>query len=131
MFSVDRKIPTLRSTVPVGNSTSLVCHWNSGHPGWDFPVLTEHQWWILFIHQQLCVQFQKKNPSCSSFEKFVPSLNCYERNNLLPLRHLLEACFYGYHHTMNRLHANIFLSICHKNFENQLRNKYFVSKNNF
>ena len=49
VFSVNRKIPTLRSTVLVGNSTSLVSHWNGGPSGWDFPVPTEHQWWILFV----------------------------------------------------------------------------------
>ena len=43
MFSVHWKIPTRESTVPVGNSASLVSHWNSGHSGWDFPVPTEHQ----------------------------------------------------------------------------------------
>ena len=52
VFSVDRKIPTLGSTVPVGNSASLGKsrflqeRWTLG---WDFPVSTEHQWWILFI----------------------------------------------------------------------------------
>ena len=33
----------------VGNSASLVSHWNGGPSGWDFSVPTEHQWWILFI----------------------------------------------------------------------------------
>ena len=51
MFSVDRKIPTLGS------------HWNGGLSGWDFPVRTEHQWWILFINDfvaMLWVQIQIK-----------------------------------------------------------------------
>ena len=34
MFSVDRKIPTLGSTNPVGNKASF----NGGSSGWDFPV---------------------------------------------------------------------------------------------
>ena len=33
----------------VGNSASLVSHWNGRPSGWDFSVPTEHQWWILFI----------------------------------------------------------------------------------
>ena len=33
----------------VGNSASLVSHWNGGPSGWDFSVPTEHQWCILFI----------------------------------------------------------------------------------
>ena len=49
MFSVDRKITTLWSTIPVGNSVRLISHWNDGPSGWDFPVPTEHQWWILFV----------------------------------------------------------------------------------
>ena len=28
---------------------ALFSHWNAGPSGWDFPVPTEHQWWILFI----------------------------------------------------------------------------------
>ena len=36
MFSVDRKILTFGSTVPVGNSVSLVSHWNGGPSGWIF-----------------------------------------------------------------------------------------------
>ena len=24
-------------------------HWNGGHEDWDFPVDTDHKWWILFI----------------------------------------------------------------------------------
>ena len=28
---------------------SLVSHWNGGPSGWDFPVPSEHQWWILFF----------------------------------------------------------------------------------
>ena len=49
MFCVDRKIPTLESTVPVRNPANLISHWNGGTSGWDFPVPTEHQWWILFV----------------------------------------------------------------------------------
>ena len=47
VFSGDRKIPTRGPTVPVGNSASLVSHWNGGPSGWDFSVPTEHppfQW---------------------------------------------------------------------------------------
>ena len=28
--------------VPVGNSASLVSHWNGGPEGWDFPFSTGH-----------------------------------------------------------------------------------------
>ena len=52
MFGVDRKIPTLMSTVPEGNSASLVSYWNGGPSDWDFPVSTEHRWWILFFSYQ-------------------------------------------------------------------------------
>ena len=43
------KLGNHRCTIPVGNSESLVSHWNGGPSGWDFPVPTEHQWWILFF----------------------------------------------------------------------------------
>ena len=31
------------------NSASLGSYWNNGPSGWDFPVLTEHQLWLLLI----------------------------------------------------------------------------------
>ena len=45
MFSVDRKIPNVGSTFPVGNKVS----WNGGPSGWDLPASNEHQWWILSV----------------------------------------------------------------------------------
>ena len=33
----------------VGNEARRVSDWNGGPEGWDFPVLYEHQWWILSI----------------------------------------------------------------------------------
>ena len=39
MFSGERKIPTLGSTVPVGNSASLVSHWNGWTLGLGFSYL--------------------------------------------------------------------------------------------
>ena len=57
MFSVNRKIPTLGSTAPVGNSASLLSHWNGGSSGWDIPVPTEYQWWILFIMQEMRILY--------------------------------------------------------------------------
>ena len=33
---------------PVGNSASLIPHWNDGPSGWDSIAPTEHKWWILF-----------------------------------------------------------------------------------
>ena len=44
-----QKNPNPRVHRSVGNSASLVSHWNGGPSGWDFSVPTEHQWWILFI----------------------------------------------------------------------------------
>ena len=44
-----QKNPNPRVHRSVGNSTSLVSHWNGGPSGWDFSVPTEHQWWILFF----------------------------------------------------------------------------------
>ena len=43
IFNDNRIMPTSGSTVPVGN------YWKGWPSGWDFPVPTEHQWWILFI----------------------------------------------------------------------------------
>ena len=40
----------------VGNSASLIFHLNGGPSGWDIPVPTEHQWWILFISN---IQYQQ------------------------------------------------------------------------
>ena len=39
VFSGERKIPTLGSTVPVGNSASLVSHWNGWTLGLGFSYL--------------------------------------------------------------------------------------------
>ena len=44
MFNVNGKIPNQGSTSPVPSF-----HWNGGHEAWDFPVDTDHKWWILFI----------------------------------------------------------------------------------
>ena len=44
-----QKNPNPRVHRSVGNSASLVSHWNGGPSGWDFSVPTEHQWWILFV----------------------------------------------------------------------------------
>ena len=44
-----QKNPNPRAHRSVGNSVSLVSHWNGGPSGWDFSVPTEHQWWILFF----------------------------------------------------------------------------------
>ena len=38
---------------------SLVSHWNGGPSGWDFPVPTRHQWWILFISDMSLVLKKK------------------------------------------------------------------------
>ena len=38
-----QKNPNPRVHFSVGNSASLVSHWNSGPSGWDFSVPTEHQ----------------------------------------------------------------------------------------
>ena len=38
IFRDDRKMPTLGSTAPDGNSASLIPHWSIGHPGWNFSV---------------------------------------------------------------------------------------------
>ena len=59
MFSVDRKIPNLGSTVPVGDKAS----WNGGPSGWDLPVSNEHQWWILcvwYAREKFAVELQIK-----------------------------------------------------------------------
>ena len=44
-----QKNPNPRVHRSVGNSASLVSHWNGVPSAWDFSVPTEHQWWILFI----------------------------------------------------------------------------------
>ena len=44
-----RKIPTRGSNVPAENEACRVCHWSAGPEGWHFPVVTENQWWILFL----------------------------------------------------------------------------------
>ena len=44
-----QKNPNPRVPRSVGNSASLVSHWNGGPSGWDFSVPTEHQLWILFV----------------------------------------------------------------------------------
>ena len=46
MFS---KNPTWRSKVPVGKEAYLIYHLSGGSEGWDFPVITENQWSILFL----------------------------------------------------------------------------------
>ena len=60
MFSGDRKIPTWGSNVPVRNKASQVSHWN-GPKSWHFPVITEHQWLILFLtcHQENSAFFSR------------------------------------------------------------------------
>ena len=50
-----QKYPNPRVHRSVGNSASLVSHWNGGPSGWDFSVPTEHQWWILFIPHPWCI----------------------------------------------------------------------------
>ena len=42
VFNDNKKMQTLGSTAPVGNSASFVSHWNAGSASWDFLVPTEH-----------------------------------------------------------------------------------------
>ena len=68
VFSGSRKNPNPRVHRSVGNSASLVSHWNGGPSGWDFSVPTEHQWWILFIRMQKC--------GCKTMGDFVKDDGC-------------------------------------------------------
>ena len=73
MFIVDRKIP------------SLVSYWNGGPSGWDFPVFTEHQWWILFIlhgHSWWILKSQNKQILCNK-QRYVKYGNTPKHQNTL------------------------------------------------
>ena len=60
MFSVERKISTLDSTVPVGNLVSLVSHWNGGPSGLHWTPTMDS---IYSIRLQKCMLYKEKRIS--------------------------------------------------------------------
>ena len=57
----EQEKPKPRVHRPEENSASLVSHWNGGPSGWDFTVLTDHQWRILFISHTVQARGKDKN----------------------------------------------------------------------
>ena len=86
MFNVNKKNPKPRVYHSSGKRGLPSFHWNGGHEDWDFPVDTDHKWWILFIF----ISYQ--NMWIVHVLFFFYMLQCWQENSLMFLELRTREC---------------------------------------